>query len=285
MGMKQPFISEIAPDTYAINEFGLAAMYLCVGSERAVLIDTGCGVCNLKEIVETLTDKPYDVVLTHGHLDHIGGCGAFETIHIHEKDVALAHSLSFEELRHYCDSLGNMGAYQAYDFSRDMVKEFSTFPKMLPIQEGQIFDLGDRELEVFEIPGHTEGSCALLDRKNRILFSGDCANINTLGVSGSVHTLLKGFLKVKALQPYYDQNWNGHIGYAGEANCFSQPKSVPDDLIAICKQILRGEGNPKQTIFLGREMTAIEYGKVRLVYQPERILDEGETPVSLDCSE
>ena len=43
MGIKTPFISEIAKNTYAINEFGLTAMYLLVGDESALLIDTGCG--------------------------------------------------------------------------------------------------------------------------------------------------------------------------------------------------------------------------------------------------
>ena len=54
MSMKKPFVSEIAPKTYVINEYGLTAMYLCVGSERALLIDTGCGVCELKEVVAEL---------------------------------------------------------------------------------------------------------------------------------------------------------------------------------------------------------------------------------------
>ena len=48
MGIKKPFVSEIAKDTYAINEFGLTAMYLIIGEEKALLLDTGCGVCDLK---------------------------------------------------------------------------------------------------------------------------------------------------------------------------------------------------------------------------------------------
>ena len=68
MGMKEPFVSEIAPDTFAINEYGLDAIYLLVGSERALVIDTGSGAFDLKGLVESLTDKPYDVVLTHGHI-------------------------------------------------------------------------------------------------------------------------------------------------------------------------------------------------------------------------
>ncbi len=279
MSMKEPFISEIAKDTYAINEFGLAAMYLCVGSERALLIDTGCGVCNLKEIVSKLTKLPYDVVLTHGHLDHAGGCGAFDQIYVNERDFNLVKHLSFEELRQYCDSLGKMGGYDAYDYTKNMVQEFTVFPQMISIEEGHVFDLGNRTLEVYEIPGHTEGSVALLDRKNRILFSGDCANVNTLGFSGSVNTLLKGFLKVQSLEPYFDQNWNGHIGYAGMPNCFSQPESVPEDLIHICHMILEENAKGQPVIFLGKQQTAIDYGSARLVYDPDRLIDPEEESV------
>lgn len=42
MGIKASFVCEIAPKTYAINEYGLAAMYLLVGEKKAMLIDTGC---------------------------------------------------------------------------------------------------------------------------------------------------------------------------------------------------------------------------------------------------
>ena len=39
--------------------------------------------------------------------------------------------------------------------------------------DGDIIDLGGRRLEVIHIPGHSPGSIALLDRDNRVLFTGD----------------------------------------------------------------------------------------------------------------
>ena len=45
--------------------------------------------------------------------------------------------------------------------------------EFLTLTEGDVFDLGGLFLEVYELPGHTPGGIVLLDRKDRILFSGD----------------------------------------------------------------------------------------------------------------
>ena len=45
--------------------------------------------------------------------------------------------------------------------------------EFLTVTEGDVFDLGGLSLEVYELPGHTPGGIVLLDRKDRILFSGD----------------------------------------------------------------------------------------------------------------
>lgn len=77
---KLPPVCEIAYQTYAINEYGLNAMFLIVGEEKALLIDTGTGVCDLPATLRYLTDKPVQVVLTHGHPDHAGAIGWFDEV-------------------------------------------------------------------------------------------------------------------------------------------------------------------------------------------------------------
>ena len=42
-----------------------------------------------------------------------------------------------------------------------------------PLKGEHIFDLGDRQVEVIDIPAHSAGSIALLDRKAGYLFTGD----------------------------------------------------------------------------------------------------------------
>jgi hydroxyacylglutathione hydrolase len=42
-----------------------------------------------------------------------------------------------------------------------------------PVQDGDILDIGERELKVIAVPGHTAGSLCLLDEEEGLLFSGD----------------------------------------------------------------------------------------------------------------
>lgn len=46
-------------------------------------------------------------------------------------------------------------------------------PPFEAIGEGDVIDLGGLKLEVYDLPGHTPGGIALLNRQDRILFVGD----------------------------------------------------------------------------------------------------------------
>ena len=73
-------VTRIGEHTWLIEEYDgkvKVYMYLLSGNREAVLIDTGMGMIPLKEIAASLTDLPVKVLLTHGHIDHIGGTGAF----------------------------------------------------------------------------------------------------------------------------------------------------------------------------------------------------------------
>lgn len=138
----------IAPDTWLVAGAGCES-YLVVGRTRALLVDTGMSRRNLRAFVARFTDLPVSVVNTHGHFDHTGGNGWFDEVSMHPRAVADAK-------RCFGDP--------------------SDFPLDYPIStvdEGHVFDLGDRTLEVLAIPAHNAGSIALLDRRERLLFTGD----------------------------------------------------------------------------------------------------------------
>lgn len=132
---------------------GTLYMYLLEGEEKALLIDTAYGLCDLKSYCEKLTDKPIVVVNTHGHLDHAGGNGYFEEVMMHPN--APVDFATFEGGPCDITKLPHP----------DYKKKF--------ISEGDVIDLGGRKVEVFDITAHSNGSLAFLDKNSRLLFVGD----------------------------------------------------------------------------------------------------------------
>lgn len=150
---------------YDAHSKGASAwMHLIVGQERALLIDTAFGIGDLRSLVETLTDKPVDVVNTHFHGDHSAGNGQFETIFIHKYDILYLEMSEKAENR----LLPAPGTYR----EEDIIPLRSA--KHIAMEDGFVFRLGEgHEVEVIHMPGHAAGGCMLLDRKYNLLFSGD----------------------------------------------------------------------------------------------------------------
>ena len=145
---------KINEDTWIINFMGGSQnMYLLEGAERALLIDTGWGAGNLRAHVEKLTAKPVTVALTHGHLDHSGGCGEWES--------ALMLPGAEADLRTCCRLPFDISKLPYPDYEHKLVKD------------GDVVELGGRAVELIDISAHSNGSLAFLDRKNGYLFVGD----------------------------------------------------------------------------------------------------------------
>lgn len=171
-------VYKLKADTFAIYEpyqFEEAISYLVLGKDRGVLIDTGTGIGNLRALVADLTSLPISVVNTHTHWDHIGANHQFDII------ACFNHP---ECIRKLLEGVGNERLQPS--ITRDSI--WKSLPENLdpsswkipPVQptrlleDGDIMDLGGgRTLEVIYTPGHSPGSICLLDKKNRLLFTGD----------------------------------------------------------------------------------------------------------------
>ena len=84
-------IEEIDDDTFAISEYKHweeTHCYLLCGRQKAVLIDTGLGVSDIRKVVDALTDLPIEVITTHARWDHIGGHRLFDNIAVHKEAVS-----------------------------------------------------------------------------------------------------------------------------------------------------------------------------------------------------
>ena len=91
---KELFIKEVRPGIFLMDEAHEATGYLVVGRERACVIDTMNGYCDLGRAVRELTDKPVTVVNTHGHPDHIFGNVYFTQAFLHPAAGELARSFA-----------------------------------------------------------------------------------------------------------------------------------------------------------------------------------------------
>jgi len=166
-------VKEIKPGVWRVEEMNLGTMYVVAGRDRGLVIDTGTGIGDFKALVEELLHTPYDVVLTHGHTDHAGGTHQFERVYVHSKDIPMVKKVGLAGRLDYAERiLKTYPASAALFDPADMTTEIEN-PAWIPMGEGEIFDLGDKKIEVFACPGHTKGSVNLLNRADGILFSGD----------------------------------------------------------------------------------------------------------------
>lgn len=300
MGIRKPIVSEIAYRTWCIDEYGMDAMYLLEGSEKALLIDTGMATFDIPALVREFTQKPLVVAVTHCDIDHAGGMDQFGDVYMHPDDFEMARTMcsSPQGLRlkkDYIDRMLDL-AEHIYDISADdlVVPEKRTV--MHPMFEGDTIHLGGRDVEVYETPGHTSGGLSFLDRKERLLFTGDALNVNTLlGAArgrpftekNTISALLGTARKLDALQPYFDRNYNGHVGYAAAKGCLPVPEGAIRDCIALCEGVLAGGITPQKTVdpYCGdtgadrdgaliikeRECLEVHTDDIRIVFVPEQI--------------
>ncbi len=284
MGMTKPIVLEIAHRTYAINEFGMATCFIMWGTKRGLMIDTGCGMYNVKEIADELCPYPYDVVLTHGHGDHSGYMDAWDEVWLHPADwdayapEKMAAAREFH--KSYPKMMAGYGSFEAYDITEEQLHFPDHAPKFIPCEDGTVFDLGDRKIDVIHTPGHTAGEIVLIDPTTRILFSGDACNPNLGLRATSINTALKGLLKVKAREKDFDRNFNSHIGYGGSNVHIAMPDSCLDDCLYILEGIMEGTADVKHASSPFRPGTPpvyyVKYGNVQITFDPNRIIDEGE---------
>jgi len=185
------------------------SLYLVEGEKRALLIDAGTDIKDLNKIVSTITDKPYKVVATHVHPDHTGASiNCFSEIYINPADTVLIPQF---------------------------MPDYKGQVKFL--MDGEIIDLGGRELEVVFTPAHTPGSTAFIDKAAGYGFSGDSFGSGNLLLTLDFSTLISTCLKTSAIMEKYGIKmlYPGH--YFGSN---AETKKRVDDMIILSKDVLYG---------------------------------------------
>jgi len=148
-------------------------IYLILGPDNALLIDTGSGLFPIKPVIDALIEnRELLVINTHSHFDHRGSNDEFETIYIHENEVRNA-SMPFDVsiLKDSPKEIVNRYTNRNFVYQPPVNVE--------PLKDGDRFDLGDISVEVIHTPGHSIGSISLLSSKGE-LFTGDTAHYGSM---------------------------------------------------------------------------------------------------------
>lgn len=238
----------IRPGVWALDDYSGASYYLVEGRDRALAIDTGMGRSPILPLLQTLTDKPIDLAVTHAHGDHMLHAGEFGRVYISRREEALLQ-----------DYAGRMpGAVPAED-------------AVCWLEDGDVIDLGGGvTVEAAACCGHTPGSMVFADHGHRCLFCGDAFGSGIfvlMSVPGALP--LSGYkanLEAldKKLALWEDYAWFG--GHRGQAQgSFEDSPYLPYeekpatfnplrrqivlDMITLCEKILRGEAEASPAAF------------------------------------
>ena len=132
----------------------------CDETMEGIVVDPGGDIQQLAAIIEELGVKVVNLVLTHGHLDHVGGT------------VPLSEMLNVEIVGpHKADNFWLQGLEnQSQMFGFPLCKAFE--PNTW-LEEGDKLTFGNQVIDVIHTPGHTPGHVVLFSEQARLAFVGD----------------------------------------------------------------------------------------------------------------
>ncbi len=251
-------VFEIMPEVTLIRDKD-TNIFVVEGKTKALVIDTGYGLLDLRSRVEEITGKPAIVVFTHGHIDHAFGGHHFEGVYMNEADIPI-----FEEHSQFRQ---NQTVEESGLSIEDLELWKNAKPKKIDfISAGDFIDIGENKLEVISLKGHTPGSIGFLDRKHRILFSGD-GLINHIWLhiphSSTIDEYLVTLDALDKYLPDFDIICNGHAEKP-------LPAAFLDEMKLTLKELLNGAVGQIYTNPIFSGMIYIRNG-CEVVYLPEKI--------------
>ncbi len=152
-----------SPTVWKINnpaEFYQAHVFYIEGSARGVVFDAGeygYQKANMKDFIDSIATKPYDMVLGHNHPDH-----AEQVYNFTSAGITL-YASAIEKASLMASSRADFQAAGA---------------AAVAINDGQSLDLGNVQVTAFNAPGHTNGLLTLLINQTGWVYASDhfCCN-------------------------------------------------------------------------------------------------------------
>jgi hydroxyacylglutathione hydrolase len=136
-------------------------------SREAIVVDPGDNIAKILAILERHALKVKAIVITHAHIDHIGGAAKLKAatgapVYMNRNDAEL-----YAGLDQQAAWLG-MKPPERTQIDADA-------------REGGVFDLGPAQFQILHTPGHTQGSISLWIPSEGKLIAGDTLFRDSIG--------------------------------------------------------------------------------------------------------
>lgn len=162
------------------------SLVICEQTNKAAIVDPGGDSERILAIVEKQGVTVEKILLTHGHLDHVGGT------------EAVAEALNVPIIGPEKEDLFWLEQLEAQS-QRFGFPPHTSFTPTTWLEEGEIVEVGNIKLKVLHIPGHTPGHIALLDEQSQQVIVGDILFSGGIGRSdfprGNQSQLVSGIKK------------------------------------------------------------------------------------------
>jgi hydroxyacylglutathione hydrolase len=169
--------------------------------KECLIIDAGLGADKLIRFLRENQLNPTDIILTHGHIDHIEGVallrGEFPDIKVH------IHKLDAEMLTEPYTNLSAMtGA------------PFSVEPADFCLEDQSVIEKAGIKLTVLHTPGHTPGGICLYCEDEGVVFTDDTLFADSIGrtdfPNGNTEQLLQSIKEKLFILPDETKVYSGH---------------------------------------------------------------------------
>lgn len=217
-------VIRINDETFRMEDNGVRC-FLLLGKEKALLVDTGMSGENVRKLAEELTDLPILLINTHADRDHVSGNKDFEVAYMHPAEL--------------------------YNYKGNII----------PVWDGDILDLGERVIKVIHTPGHTPGSIALFDIKNKALFGGDPiqdGSIFLFGAQREINAYKHSLIRINEMKEDIDIIYPSHGSVTVSVD-------IIDELIKGTEKIINKELIPEKGEFFGTPISIYDIGVAKIL--------------------
>lgn len=258
-----------------LNEFTLKivdehdnVIYLIEGENQVLCIDAGMSQEDLLEYCLNFTHKPILLALSHGHIDHIGQSGSFENVYMNSRD---------KEIYSIYGSLQDKGPFSSDGLNFKDINDLQEMP--------EAFHLGQRDIYVYPLYGHTPGSVIFIDPADKFIYTGDaigsgCGVWMQLDESSNVSSYKKSLWNIlKVFKEYQvDETWTflgGHDKQEFQSRVSSYNKvtlQLVKDMHKLCVELGKGTIPFEETdaLSVSQESYYVAYNKGEMITTKEK---------------